>query len=108
MARGNPAPPRGAPCRCLAAGALERSTRPPFVSVSRFVVSILPGAESDIREASLWYRERSLLAANGFRIEVFEAIDELSDRAKVRRCGEDNVRYRVMKRFPIVDYNGRP
>jgi hypothetical protein len=49
-----------------------------------------------------------LLAANGFRIEVFEAIDELSDRAKVRRCGEDNVRYRVMKRFPIVDYNGRP
>jgi len=33
--------------------------------VTRFTVSVLPEAEADIREAFLWYRERSLLAADG-------------------------------------------
>jgi len=46
--------------------------------VTRFTVSVLPEAEADIREAFLWYRERSLLAADGFRSEVCEAIDDLA------------------------------
>jgi hypothetical protein len=45
--------------------------------VTGFTVSVLPEAEADIREAYLWYRERSQLAADGFRSEVFEAIDDL-------------------------------
>jgi hypothetical protein len=47
--------------------------------VTRFTVSVLPEAEADIREAFLWYRERSLLAGDGFRSEVFEAIDDLAE-----------------------------
>jgi plasmid stabilization system protein ParE len=70
--------------------------------VTRFVVSVLPEAEADIREAFLWYRERSLLAADGFRTEIFEAIGELTDRASVWPCDEDGVHRRVMKRFPYT------
>ena len=43
-------------------------------------------AEADIREAFLWYRERSPLAADGLGSEVFEAIDDLAETgASVRR-----------------------
>lgn len=54
--------------------------------MTRFVVSVLSEAEADIRDAFLWYRERSLLAANGFRTELFDAIDGLTDRAGVWPC----------------------
>ena len=102
MARGNPAPPHGASRRPIASGALERSKSPPSVAVNRFVVSVLPEAEADIREAFPWYRERSALAANGFRTEVLEAIDELTVRASIWPRDEDGVHHRVMKRFPYT------
>jgi len=86
MARGNPTPAHSASCRRLATGALERRKSPPAVAVTRFVVSVLSEAEADIRDAFLWYRERSLLAANGFRTELFDAIDGLTDRAGVWPC----------------------
>jgi plasmid stabilization system protein ParE len=35
--------------------------------VSRYTVEVLPEAESEIREAFLWYFERSPLAADAFR-----------------------------------------
>jgi toxin ParE1/3/4 len=72
--------------------------------VTRFVVSVLPEAEADIREAFLWYRERSPLAANGFRAEVFDALDELTDQASVWPCDENGVHHRVLKRFPCTVY----
>jgi plasmid stabilization system protein ParE len=42
---------------------------------------MLPEAEQEIREAFLWYFERSPIAADAFRSLVFEAIDGLADRA---------------------------
>jgi plasmid stabilization system protein ParE len=70
--------------------------------VTRFVVSVLPEAEADIREAFLWYRELSLIAAGGFRSEVSDAIDELAERADAWPCDDDGVHYRVLKRFPYT------
>jgi len=62
--------------------------------VTRFTVSVLPEAEADIREAFLWYRERSLLAADGFRSEVFQAIDDLAETGGVWPRDEDGVHRR--------------
>jgi plasmid stabilization system protein ParE len=62
----------------------------------------LPEAEADIREAFLWYRERSPLAADGFRTEVIEAIDGLTETAGVWPCDEEGVHRRVLKRFPYT------
>jgi plasmid stabilization system protein ParE len=47
-------------------------------SVTRFRVEILPEAEAEIREAFLWYFERSPIAAEAFRTETLEAIDRLA------------------------------
>jgi plasmid stabilization system protein ParE len=70
--------------------------------VTRFTVSVLAEAEADIREAYLWYRERSLLAADGFRSEVFEAIDDLAESGGVWPRVEDRVHRRILKRFPYT------
>jgi plasmid stabilization system protein ParE len=70
--------------------------------VTRFTVSVLPEAEADIREAFLWYRERSLLAADGFRSEVFEAIDDRAESGGVWPRDKDGVHRRVLKRFPYT------
>lgn len=72
--------------------------------MTRFVVPLLPEAEAAIREAFLWYRERSALAANGFRAEILAAIDELTDRANAWPLHEDGVRRRTLKRFPFTIY----
>jgi plasmid stabilization system protein ParE len=70
--------------------------------VRRFAVSVLPEAEADIREAFLWYRERSSLAGDGFRSEVSEGIDDLAESAGVWPHDEDGVHRRVLKRFPYT------
>jgi len=70
--------------------------------VRRFAVSVLPEAEADIREAFLWYRERSSLAADGFRSEACEAIDDLAESAGVWPRDQDGVHRRVLKRFPYT------
>lgn len=41
----------------------------------RYQVSLLPLAEEEIREAFLWYFERSPVTADAFRAEVLEGID---------------------------------
>ena len=60
--------------------------------VSNFEVVLAPEAESDITDALVWYRKRSVLAADGFRVEVFHAID---------RIGEAPLRW------PINEFGGR-
>jgi plasmid stabilization system protein ParE len=70
--------------------------------VSRFDVSVLPDAEEEIREAFLWYFERSAIAADAFRSIVFEAIDELADRADMWPVNSDGFRYYVLTRFPYT------
>jgi len=49
--------------------------------VIRFAVQVLPEAEAEIREAFLWYFERSPIAADAFRTEALDAIDLLETNA---------------------------
>ena len=68
--------------------------------MSAFVVVLAPVAERDIADAFLWYRERSALAADGFRAEVFDVIDHISDAPLSRPEDDGGNRHRVLKRFP--------
>lgn len=68
--------------------------------MSAFVVVLAPVAERDIADAFLWYRERNALAADGFRAEVFDVIDHISDAPLSRPVDDDGNRHRVLKRFP--------
>jgi plasmid stabilization system protein ParE len=70
--------------------------------VTRYAVAILPEAEQELREAFLWYHERSPLAADAFRLLVFEAIDRLSERADMWPANADGFRYQVLGRFPYT------
>jgi len=68
--------------------------------VSEFSVVLAPNAEQDIADAFLWYRERNELAADGFRAEVFDAIERIGDSPLSRPADEEGNRHRVLKRFP--------
>lgn len=70
--------------------------------MTRFSVQILPQAEAEIREAFLWYFERSPLAADAFRTEVFDAIDGLAQSADTWPTDEDGVRRYVLRHFPYT------
>lgn len=70
--------------------------------MSRFRVEILPDAEEELREAFLWYFERSPIAADGFRPLVFEAIDGLADRADMWPADDDGFHFYVLARFPYT------
>lgn len=70
--------------------------------MSRFAIGVLPQAEAEIREAFLWYVERSALAADAFRAEVLDAIDRLADSADMWPADEDNLRHYVLRHFPFT------
>ncbi|HZE92050.1 MAG TPA: type II toxin-antitoxin system RelE/ParE family toxin [Rhizobacter sp.] len=68
--------------------------------MSEFVVVLASAAERDIADALVWYRQRNALAADGFRAEVFDAIEHIGDSPLSRPADEDGNRHRVLKRFP--------
>jgi plasmid stabilization system protein ParE len=68
--------------------------------VSGYAVELSPGAEADIREAFLWYRERNALIADAFRAEVFDSIERITDAPLRRPADEEGNRKRVLHRFP--------
>jgi len=70
--------------------------------VTRFGVEILPEAEAEIRQAFLWYFERSPIAADAFRTETIRIIDRLSVDALMWPEGEDAVRRHVLRHFPYT------
>ncbi|MBU6469522.1 MAG: type II toxin-antitoxin system RelE/ParE family toxin [Gammaproteobacteria bacterium] len=70
--------------------------------MTRFVVEILSPAEAEIREAFLWYFERSPLAASAFRSEALEAIDALGDSADRWPADEDDIRHHFLRHFPYT------
>lgn len=72
--------------------------------MSRFSVDLLPEAEAEIREAFLWYFERSPLAADAFRSEVFDAMDGLADQAHMWAPDEDGIRKYILSHFPYTVY----
>jgi plasmid stabilization system protein ParE len=70
--------------------------------VTRYRVSVLPLAEEDVREAFLWYSERSPIAADAFRSEVFAAIDKVAEDPTMWPAAEDGVHHYVLRRFPYT------
>ena len=70
--------------------------------MSKFQVAVLPEAEQEFREAFLWYFERSPLAADAFREEVFDAIDGLTEDADLWPSDEDGFGFYVLTRFPYT------
>ncbi|MBS0442022.1 MAG: type II toxin-antitoxin system RelE/ParE family toxin [Proteobacteria bacterium] len=70
--------------------------------MTRFNVDILPEAEAEFREAFLWYHERSPLAADAFRVEVFDKIDGLADDADIWPIDENGIHFRLLGRFPYT------
>ena len=46
--------------------------------MSSFDVEVLPEAEAEARAAFRWYFDRSPMAADAFRVELFDAIDGLT------------------------------
>lgn len=71
-------------------------------SVTRFGVEILPEAEAEIRDAFLWYFERSPIAAEAFRTEALEAIDRLGVDALMWAEDEDAIRRHILRHFPYT------
>ena len=74
--------------------------------MSRFRVAILPEAEAEFREAFLWYFERSPLAADAFRTEVFDKVDSLVDDADAWPKDESGIHFRILSRFPYTVHYG--
>ncbi|QTN21524.1 type II toxin-antitoxin system RelE/ParE family toxin [Rhizobacter sp. AJA081-3] len=70
--------------------------------MTRFSVDILPEAEAEFREAFLWYFERSPLAADAFRTEVFDKIDALATDANTWPKDEGGIHFRLLSRFPYT------
>jgi len=70
--------------------------------VTRFTIVVLPDAEADIRAAFLWYFERSPLAAEAFRTEVFESIDSLAETGSDWPKDEDGTHRYHLKHFPYT------
>ena len=67
-----------------------------------FGVEILPEAEAEIREAFLWYFARSPIAADAFRTETLEAIDQLGTDALMWSEDEDAIRRHILRHFPYT------
>ena len=72
--------------------------------MTRFTIVVLPDAEADMREAFLWYFEKSALAADAFGTEVGDAIDGLGETAGDWPKDEDGVRFCIyhLKHFPYT------
>ena len=70
--------------------------------MTRFVVEILPDAEAEIREAFLWYFERSPIAADAFRTETLHAIDRLAVDPLIWPEDEDAIRRHILRHFPYT------
>jgi len=70
--------------------------------VTRFTVVVLPDAEAELREAFLWYFDKSPLAADAFGTEVDDAIDGLEETAADWPKDEDGIHFYHLKHFPYT------
>lgn len=70
--------------------------------MSRFSVTVLPAAEAEMREAFLWYFEKSPLAADAFGSEVADAIDGLEYTASDWPRDEAGVHLYHLKHYPYT------
>jgi plasmid stabilization system protein ParE len=70
--------------------------------LSSFVVEVLPEAEAEAREAFLWYFDRSPIAADAFRIDLFDAIDGLATTANDWPEDDEGIRRYHLKHYPYT------
>ena len=70
--------------------------------MSSFHIEILPQAEAEAREAFLWYFDRSPIAADAFRVELFDAIDGLASTAIDWPEDPDGNRRYHLRHFPYT------
>ena len=70
--------------------------------MSLFEIQILPDAEAEITAAFQWYAERNPKAAEFFRGEVLDCIDQLSDSATKWKRDDDGTHRRVLRHFPYT------
>lgn len=70
--------------------------------MSSFDIEFLPEAEVEGREAFLWYFDKSPIAADAFRIELFDAIDGLSATASNRPADNSGIRRYHLKALPLL------
>ena len=70
--------------------------------MNSFEVEVLPDAEAEVREAFLWYFDRSPMAADAFRVELFDAIDGLTITARDWPEDEDGTRHYHLRHFPYT------
>jgi plasmid stabilization system protein ParE len=81
---------------------MVRSAGPTECPVTVFAVDLLPEAEAEIGEAFHWYFERSAMAAQAFRAEVFAAIDHLATDALMWPEDADAFRRYILRHFPYT------
>ncbi len=77
--------------------------------MTQYLVELAAVAESDIRDAVLWYSERNLLIADAFRAEVFDTIERVGQFPLGKAADDEGNRRRVLHRFPysvVYDVEG--
>ena len=70
--------------------------------MTAYDVVVLPEAEAELREAFLWYFERSPIAADAFRSEAIDAIDCLGATANMWPGDDDGFRRYILRHFPYT------
>jgi plasmid stabilization system protein ParE len=61
---------------------------------------LAPEAERDIADAFRWYRERNVLVADTFRVQVFASIERIAAAPSAHPADENGLRRRVLRQFP--------
>ena len=70
--------------------------------MSSFDVEVLPEAEAEARAAFRWYFDRSPMATDAFRVELFDAIDGLTATANDWPDDDDGTRRYYLRHFPYT------
>ncbi len=70
--------------------------------MTSFDVEVLPEAEAEARAAFRWYFDRSPMAAEAFRVELFDAIDGLTATANDWPDDDDGTRRYHLRHFPYT------
>jgi plasmid stabilization system protein ParE len=61
---------------------------------------LAPEAERDIADAFRWYRERNVLVADTFRVQVFASIERIAAAPLAHPADDNGLRRRVLRQFP--------
>lgn len=69
-----------------------------------YSILVRPKAKADIREAALWYEKQHAGLAGPFLLSVAKAIDGLRATPKMHQIVVDDIRRKLLQRFPYFLY----